>query len=305
MKNEIEQLSLWDCFTRAFTDKISWDGRATRKEFWGHYIIACIMWMIIYLVCYYVLPKIAAASSSNPVETIFASYSVMSLVVASLSIVYFYFYARLSVARLHDSGQSGLWILLSVVPICCFYLFWAIFADFWRSELPFLLSVLYIIGSLVQLVFCALDSQRCTNSWGRYRMGRCDEESEGYEGRRNEHHGRATEGTFVVAHGGEKQYKMKITGECGGVVHLNPAKLENKPLTIGRSSSCRLQMKDKKVSSRHCVIAGSDGKLVLCDLGSRNGTRLNGMPVKPNRNIVLHSGYVINIGDTKMEIHHA
>lgn len=99
--------------------------------------------------------------------------------------------------------------------------------------------------------------------------------------------------------------KMKIIGECGGMIPLNPVKLEDKPLTIGRSRSCRLQLKDKKVSSRHCLIAGSDGKLVLCDLGSKKGTRLNGRPLKPNRNIVLHSGYVINIGDTKMEIHHA
>ena len=263
------------------------------------------MWAIVYLVCYYVVPKIAASQSSNPVGTIFAFYSVMKLVVTSLSIIYFYFYARLLVARLHDSGQSGLWILLSVVPGGCYYLFWAIFDDFWHSELPFVLSVLCIIGSLVQLVFCALNSQHCTNSWGGCRLGGYDEESEGGEGRKNEHPARETGGVFVETRGGGKQYKMKIIGECGGVIPLNPVKLENKPLTIGRSRSCRLQLKDKKVSSRHCLIAGSDGKLVLCDLGSKKGTRLNGRPLKPNRNIVLHSGYVINIGDTKMEIHHA
>ena len=305
MKNEIEQLSLWDCFTRAFSDEISWDGRATRKEFWGHYFIACIMWAIVYLVCYYVLPKIAVSSSSNPVGTIVTFYSVMTLVVISLSIVYFYFYARLLVARLHDSGQSGLWLLLSVVPCGCFYLFWTIFDDFWHSELPFVLSVLCIIGSLVQLVFCALNSQHCTNSWGRCRLGGYDEESEEGEGKKNEHLTWEEGGAFIETHVGGKQYKMKIIGECGGVISLNPVKLEDKPLTIGRSRSCRLQLKDKKVSSRHCLIAGSDGKLVLCDLGSKNGTRLNGLSVKPNRNIVLHSGYVINIGDTKMEIHHA
>lgn len=260
------------------------------------------MWAIVYLVCYYVVPyyvvpKIEASSSSNLVWwTIVAFY----LVVDSLFIVYFYFYARLLVARLHDSGQSGLWILLSFVPYGCCCLFWAIF-----SELAFVLSILFIIGSLVQLVFCALNSQHCTNSWGRCRLGRYDEESEEGEWRRNEYPARETGGVFVETHGGGKQYEMKIIGECGGMIPLNPVKLEDKPLTIGRSRSCRLQLKDKKVSSRHCLIAGSDGKLVLCDLGSKKGTRLNGRPLKPNRNIVLHSGYVINIGDTKMEIHHA
>ena len=50
-------------------------------------------------------------------------------------------------------------------------------------------------------------------------------------------------------------------------------------LVIGRSSAATIQVDDPKVSREHARIVRRDGALQLVDLGSRNGTRVNGKTV--------------------------
>src|SRR5438132_11723367 len=49
---------------------------------------------------------------------------------------------------------------------------------------------------------------------------------------------------------------------------------------IGRKESCDLRLDHKSVSKLHCVIVRTDGLLLLRDLGSTNGTRVNGTRVR-------------------------
>ncbi len=49
--------------------------------------------------------------------------------------------------------------------------------------------------------------------------------------------------------------------------------------TIGRSPSCNLTLEDPLVSRRHASITTHDTHAVIDDLGSRNGTLVNGEPV--------------------------
>ena len=54
-----------------------------------------------------------------------------------------------------------------------------------------------------------------------------------------------------------------------------------KDLTVvGRQEDCDLCLKHKSVSKLHCVIVRTDGLLLLRDLGSTNGTRVNGQRVR-------------------------
>ncbi len=55
--------------------------------------------------------------------------------------------------------------------------------------------------------------------------------------------------------------------------------LDGEPVTIGRSSSNRLVLRDIGVSRRHCVIEAIGDRLRIRDLGSRHGLRLNGTKV--------------------------
>lgn len=49
---------------------------------------------------------------------------------------------------------------------------------------------------------------------------------------------------------------------------------------VGRNESCDLRLDHKTVSKIHCVIVRNDGMLLMRDLGSTNGCRINGQRMK-------------------------
>jgi pSer/pThr/pTyr-binding forkhead associated (FHA) protein len=49
---------------------------------------------------------------------------------------------------------------------------------------------------------------------------------------------------------------------------------------VGRREECDLSLDHKSVSKLHCVIVKTDGLLLVRDLGSTNGTRVNGQRVR-------------------------
>lgn len=51
-------------------------------------------------------------------------------------------------------------------------------------------------------------------------------------------------------------------------------------ILVGRDEDCDLRLDHKSVSKLHCVIVKTDGVLLLRDLGSTNGTRVNGQRVR-------------------------
>jgi Protein of unknown function (DUF3662)/Inner membrane component of T3SS, cytoplasmic domain len=71
------------------------------------------------------------------------------------------------------------------------------------------------------------------------------------------------------------------------------------PIRIGRAPDCELVLRDSRVSRRHARLAARDGVLVLTDLGSTNGTRVNGHRVSE---VVLGAGDRILIGETILTI---
>ena len=66
-------------------------------------------------------------------------------------------------------------------------------------------------------------------------------------------------------------------------------------LTIGRAADNDLVLPDGRVSRHHARIAGRRGTLVYADLGSTNGSRVNGVQVGE---LVLGAGDRIEVGDT-------
>src|SRR5277367_607792 len=49
---------------------------------------------------------------------------------------------------------------------------------------------------------------------------------------------------------------------------------------VGRKDECDLRLDHKSISKIHCVLVKTDGLVLLRDLGSTNGTRVNGQRVR-------------------------
>ena len=64
--------------------------------------------------------------------------------------------------------------------------------------------------------------------------------------------------------------------EGGGLAAVAMARF---PCVVGRHSACDHRIKDPRVSRRHCAFFLRDGRAWVEDLGSLNGTRLNGVPL--------------------------
>lgn len=71
-------------------------------------------------------------------------------------------------------------------------------------------------------------------------------------------------------------------------------------MSIGRSTTNSIVLEDEYVSNEHALISYKDGKWWLEDLGSRNGTLLNDLPVTERTLIV--SGDNITIGNTALKL---
>lgn len=69
---------------------------------------------------------------------------------------------------------------------------------------------------------------------------------------------------------------------------------------VGRKEECDLRLEHKSVSKMHCVLVKADDVLLLRDLGSTNGTRVNGQRV---RRAVLLPNDQIGIAGLKFRVH--
>ena len=59
-----------------------------------------------------------------------------------------------------------------------------------------------------------------------------------------------------------------------------PIELVKDLTLLGRDEDCDIRLDHKSVSKLHCVVVKTDGLLLVRDLGSTNGTRVNGQRVR-------------------------
>ena len=77
-------------------------------------------------------------------------------------------------------------------------------------------------------------------------------------------------------------------------------KLGDGVTTAGRHDDCQLRIKSSEVSRRHCQFFEKNGMLLVKDLGSSNGTFLNGKKIEGQR--VLEPGDELAIGPVKLRV---
>src|SRR3984885_16362842 len=71
-------------------------------------------------------------------------------------------------------------------------------------------------------------------------------------------------------------------------------------IVVGRKEECDLRLDHKSISKMHCVIVKTDGLLLIRDLGSTNGTRVNGLRI---RRAALLPNDQLSIAGFKFKVH--
>ena len=91
-------------------------------------------------------------------------------------------------------------------------------------------------------------------------------------------------------------YLLVVTGEARGETLC----VDELPMIIGRAVEADLVIDDDTVSRRHAEISGDRSGLVLRDLGSSNGTTINGNAMVGE--IVLLDGDLVGFGSATVVV---
>ncbi|HEY8142035.1 MAG TPA: sigma 54-interacting transcriptional regulator [Kofleriaceae bacterium] len=95
----------------------------------------------------------------------------------------------------------------------------------------------------------------------------------------------------------ERTYLMVFSASSARVVRLP----RHGDVVIGRAPDVEVVLEDTAVSRHHAVISMADGRATLRDLGSQNGTHVDGARVSGER--VLRSGALIAVCNTQLVYH--
>lgn len=103
-------------------------------------------------------------------------------------------------------------------------------------------------------------------------------------------------GTFLVA--GEVVAGPEVNQRAALILPSGrKVEMEEDTVAIGRLPGCTIVLDDPNVSRRHAEIRRQGGDAVLVDLGSTNGTLVNGVAVRRHR---LEHGDRITLGNTTL-----
>jgi pSer/pThr/pTyr-binding forkhead associated (FHA) protein len=90
--------------------------------------------------------------------------------------------------------------------------------------------------------------------------------------------------------------KIKAILQFGeGAANVDQYEIGDQEIAIGRSQQCHVVLEDKRSSRKHALIKRDGLRFMLKDLGSANGTLVNGLRVDEHE---LQSGDQLQIGDT-------
>lgn len=78
------------------------------------------------------------------------------------------------------------------------------------------------------------------------------------------------------------------------------ARLAGESLTVGRAESCDVRVSDRSMSRRHARLFRGDDGWYVEDLGSRNGTYVDGLQVRGQRRVRV--GQLVSLGGTRMKV---
>jgi len=91
----------------------------------------------------------------------------------------------------------------------------------------------------------------------------------------------------------------KIAGEPSTRIEL----LDKKAIVLGRGPDVDISIEDHAISKRHLELLLIDNKLQMQDLGTTNGTILDGVKLESMSLVPVKTGSIVSIGRTCFSIH--
>ena len=96
--------------------------------------------------------------------------------------------------------------------------------------------------------------------------------------------------------------RMREVGSGGEATLVLPSgervSLSDRIVTIGRLPDCTIALPDANVSRRHTEVHHRGNAFVIVDLGSTNGTKINGTRIDSER--TLSDGDIVSVGSTHL-----
>ena len=96
-------------------------------------------------------------------------------------------------------------------------------------------------------------------------------------------------------------FKPRLIVVSGMLLGLQ-LELGETPVIIGRSSDCALAMPHPSVSRQHCRIWREQDRYLIEDLGSTNGTAVNGTIARAGVPAPLQIGSRLRVGDVELSV---
>ena len=93
--------------------------------------------------------------------------------------------------------------------------------------------------------------------------------------------------------------RFKVQIEIDKILTIDNPKLTTK---VGRSTECEVVIPLSSVSRQHCQIQSENGKHFITDLGSYNGTFIDGLKIEPHLKTEFDLKSIITIGHVLLQV---
>lgn len=274
-------MNLGDAITVVYSKYFDFTGRASRAEYWWWYLFNFLITLI-------------------PIVGIIA---IFVNLIPSLAV---------TVRRYHDSNHSGFHLLgqflllfLTVVLTIVFAgvgTLSAVFEDFTSAGLSVIgiISIWFISGTICLvwwLVLCLRPSTPGDNRYGPNPYGHGSSSSPRQGGARDVSNPSSSKRG--------NHWTLSGFDSLGNVVRLEFSTQghSGRVFVIGRNpTDCDLVISDQGVSRRHAEISIIDNNVFIQDLGSSNGTRLNGQRLSKDRKVSLPPQGTLALGSVELAI---
>ncbi len=261
-------------------------GRARRKEFWFFVLFSTIISILL-----------------SVVDVMVGTYNTFSgtgLLSQLYSLAVFIPYIAVTVRRLHDINKSGWWIMMPLGVIIIVGIFAAIvIPSMGENASPVVgvfIGLVSLASMITMLVFLVTDSDQGPNKYGENPKNNMEPvfniEKPLQQFQNND--------PFATESRNNKPVNTNIyTVTLLGVGHRTPpiTIALNTEIIVGRSANANIVIDNKYISGQHLSLhLTQNNEVVVTDLGSSNGTYIQGIKLTPNANYTLHQNEHLVIG---------